>query len=735
MACNGVRISWLTWARKSVLAALAASAASRAATRRRSASRSRVRPRQRQRQRNRTTAAIAPDHLKRAKGRLGLAGPAQGFEPCGRLGVALGREQHEHALARDLVLVVAEQPLGRLVQRQDAAGGVERDRAVGRPVEHRLQIASRAVAHRRLAFGRAQPRLQFRFRRAAQRDQRRRGVVPRDRLSAAVDRQDLPVRPHDRDRARIVIRHPLRIAVAEHRGKPARRLKFREIAIADEIEERPVGIESARVADDENADRQAVENGAGVAPHLLAVGAAGSGRLSLLSNRRPGGRDDPQFCPSARILVAGNRRPADQGARDLAKGVALAAGELDALGGRAVRRLAGAQSVERARADRNDVRRRRKRGLAQDINLGRALGEVRLGDVRRRGVGLARLGRRSGFGSVRLGRRETHFQWFRGAVGSLALGLSLVGSRRAGCIDRRRLRGSSVFRQRQVGMVRSGVDFLAEDAKAAIAQKFPLAAEQRRSRKRDQPPPIRARKRPADGDRGKSLPSGEGADELVAAVEFGAAEQGLDGLAAVRRVGADRGGKHRMCRAKPPIFVKRPQEARIRRRRSAHIRRRRFFELRSGAVVGERGRLGARGAQRRNRGQKPRRAPRRGDASAAQIEVHRPPPDDETHTLEPRRLAEGKRRRKMTQAPRGRSLAPQQSGFERVRIVDPEQSEHCRARIDDAGRREHDRQPRFVAEPVCRRQPQVESRAGLLTRLGRKFRGRRRRRMGQSRRS
>ena len=67
--------------------------------------------------------------------------------------MALRREQHQQALAGDLVLMVAEQALGGLVQRQDAAGQIERDGAVARPVEHGLKIAARQTATRRgLAF-------------------------------------------------------------------------------------------------------------------------------------------------------------------------------------------------------------------------------------------------------------------------------------------------------------------------------------------------------------------------------------------------------------------------------------------------------------------------------------------------------------------------------------------------------------------------------------------------------
>ena len=101
--------------------------------------------------------------------------------------MALRREQHQQALAGDLVLVIAEQPLGRLVQRQDAAGRIEREGAVSRAVEHRLKVARRAVAHRRLALDRAQFGLMLGVLRAAQRNQRRRRAVPHDRLGVTFD--------------------------------------------------------------------------------------------------------------------------------------------------------------------------------------------------------------------------------------------------------------------------------------------------------------------------------------------------------------------------------------------------------------------------------------------------------------------------------------------------------------------------------------------------------------------
>ncbi len=84
-----------------------------------------------------------------------------------------------------------------------------------------------------------------------------------------------------------------------------------------------------------------------------------------------------------------------------------------------------------------------------------------------------------------------------------------------------------------------------------------MPAEQRRSRKRNQPAPIQALDRPAHSDPGEGLPPRKRAGELVA-FQLGPGEQGLDELAATGRVGADRGGEHGMGRAKTALFVKRP---------------------------------------------------------------------------------------------------------------------------------------------------------------------------------
>ena len=181
----------------------------------------------------------------------------------------------------------------------------------------------------------------------------------------------------------------LRLAVAEHRRERVRRLKFSEIAIAEEIDQRPVGVERMALARDEEAGGQAVQNGAGVALNLVAVGAAGWIGLAFaipgligagLGSGIPGA---VRATGLVRVILARSRRAADQRARDFPESVALASLELDALGGEAERRLAG-QRLERARADRDDIGRHgRRRRMAQDIDLGGALGRRAAPEARR----------------------------------------------------------------------------------------------------------------------------------------------------------------------------------------------------------------------------------------------------------------------------------------------------------------------------------------------------------------
>ena len=179
-------------------------------------------------------------------------------------------------------------------------------------------------------------------------------------MRVAVDGQDLPVRPHDSDRANVFGRHRSRVAVAEHPGEGVRRLKLCEIAISNELKQRPVGVERLPVAGDQGANRKTVQDRARIATNFIVVGAARRPSVALPIRRLLCACIDPE-CPSVvcarpfvRGLVARSRRAADQSARDFPERVALAAAELYALGGKAWRGFTG-QRVERARADRNDV--------------------------------------------------------------------------------------------------------------------------------------------------------------------------------------------------------------------------------------------------------------------------------------------------------------------------------------------------------------------------------------------
>ncbi len=475
--------------------------------------------------------------------------------------------------------MVAEQALGGLVQGQDAAGQIERDGAVGRPVEHRLKVARRTAARRRLALGGAQSRPQLRFERAAQRDQRRRRAVPADHLRVAVDGQDLPVRPHDRDRAHVFGRHRLRIAVAEHPGERVRRLKFCEIAIADEIEQRPVGVERAPVAGDEDADRQPVKHGAGVAPNLDRRRRRGPAKLAFPIRLLLGASVDPAFPTTSAPARSSEWSSREAGARptraraisrnasrSLRLSSTLSAGKLSA-----VSRASASSAPGRIGTILDETAGRR---MAQDVNLGGALrrrlslarrgalGEIRLRSLRirrierrppaRSAASDASVGARSRSGSIgsaaasRFGRS---FVWPEarlrartlrtgGAADWLSIRLERNLERRRGVesIGRREfeirfdrpcggfaapgarnvrgapVRASAAARLGQsppvsapvgrrpaapvetvaLGRSGDGLDLLAQHAKAAVAQKFAMAAEHRRSRKRDHPAPSRA---------------------------------------------------------------------------------------------------------------------------------------------------------------------------------------------------------------------------------------------------
>ena len=172
---------------------------------------------------------------------------------------------------------------------------------------------------------------------------------------------------------------------------------------------------------------------------------------------------------------------------------------------------------------------------------------------------------------------------------------------------------------------------------------------------------------------------------------------------------------------------KRPSSSRVHRKREFVATARRHLAPRSPQPAEPRGRRAAEavrrsGAQGRNRDQKPGRAPRGPNAGAAQIDADRPLSDIEAHPLEAR-LADRQRCGQMAQTPSDRSLAPKQSGLERIYVLDRKQRQHRWARGDDSRRRARNRQSRGVAEPVSRRQPQVESR-GFFQAIGPRVQGR-----------
>ena len=59
--------------------------------------------------------------------------------------MALRREEQGEELSGDLALVIAEQCLGSLVEREDATASVDCDNTIGGGVEHRRQLGDASV--------------------------------------------------------------------------------------------------------------------------------------------------------------------------------------------------------------------------------------------------------------------------------------------------------------------------------------------------------------------------------------------------------------------------------------------------------------------------------------------------------------------------------------------------------------------------------------------------------------
>ena len=125
------------------------------------------------------------------------------------------------------------------------------------------------------------------------------------------------------------------------------------------------------VAGDQDGDRQAVQNRAGVAPNLIVVGTAGRGDLALPPCRRLG--VDPEFSsvvrarPFVRGVVARSRRAADQSAGDFPERVALAAAQLHALGGELCATRGPARRARPGGSERCWTRGRRRMAQEREI--------------------------------------------------------------------------------------------------------------------------------------------------------------------------------------------------------------------------------------------------------------------------------------------------------------------------------------------------------------------------------
>ena len=182
--------------------------------------------------------------------------------------------------------------------------------AVGRRFEQRLEIARGASFALALAFERAQ------FAWCSASRERRSAIsvagAPSHAIGSAqgVDRDQFALRGDQRHRAaRALLGERLRVAAAEHVAEPVGGAKLGKIAIAGKIQQRAIEIERLAAAQHHRADRQAVEQVAGVAVRRGAVGGSGApacvaidavaarGSAASLSSPRNGSR-----APSARAI-------------------------------------------------------------------------------------------------------------------------------------------------------------------------------------------------------------------------------------------------------------------------------------------------------------------------------------------------------------------------------------------------------------------------------------------------
>ena len=303
----------------------------------------------------------------------------------------------------------------------------------------------------------------------------------------------------------------------------------------------------------------------------------------------------------------------------------------------------------------------------------------------------------------------------RGGSGSNASGAADRGSPSAARPARARWRGGDF-------------DLLAQDAKAAIAQKFALAAEQRRGGERDQPAAIKPGTRPPDGDAEKVCRSPNTRTSSPPRSNPTRRRRASTDSAGLRRVRADRGDKHGIGRAEAALPVKRPQEARMGRRRVSACGA--GFPAKSGAaylwapelraVAG----VGGSSARRAQRPESTAKASSRPPAPAIRAQ--------RKLTLIARRRSTTRRIRSRRGGPptgsvaarwrrrrADRPLAPHQPGFERLASSAPKKASTAGLALTTSRPAGTGSRAVLCPSASLRRAAAVEGRGGLFAQLGR----------------
>ena len=158
------------------------------------------------------------------------------------------------------MILVAEQRLGRAIERQDQPGAVDHHDAVSRGVEDRAQLADLGFGGAQRDLGVAQP---LGGRGADQRQHQRALALPGHRIEAALAGERVAGARRDREglagAVDAVERAGCRI---DHEAlQPARGRDGGDVGVAGPFEEGAVRVEQRIVAMDQHADRQALQHG------------------------------------------------------------------------------------------------------------------------------------------------------------------------------------------------------------------------------------------------------------------------------------------------------------------------------------------------------------------------------------------------------------------------------------------------------------------------------------------